>query len=129
MCYSANIEFSSTLIIDIIFNNYIKYKDLALSLWYTSYSNSVFNYLDSLCFMTYKRSILWRAKLCQKQSIKFEKDAIIVKFGNCNYIRLNQLPVSAARWQHGSQIFLATFIKRKIPELLMTQQPQMLQEK
>jgi len=34
----------------------------------------------------------------------------------------NQLTVSAARWQHWSQICFATFIQWKITKLLRTQQ-------
>jgi hypothetical protein len=36
-------------------------------------------------------------------------------------IRRNQLPVSGAKWQHGSQICFATFILPKIAKLLKTQ--------
>jgi hypothetical protein len=43
--------------------------------------------------------------------------------------RGNQLPVSAARWQRGSQIGFATFILRKFAELLITQLPLKLQKK
>ncbi len=39
-------------------------------------------------------------------------------------MRGNQLPVSASRWQHVSQICLATFVWWKITKLLKTQQPQ-----
>jgi hypothetical protein len=35
-------------------------------------------------------------------------------------IMINQLPDSAARWQHEYQIYFATFIWSKIPELLIT---------
>ncbi len=38
-------------------------------------------------------------------------------------IRVNQLPVSAARWQPGYQIYLTTFIKRTSTNLPITQQP------
>ncbi len=41
----------------------------------------------------------------------------------------NQLPDSAARWQHGSQICFATFILCKITKLLKTQQPSLKLEK
>ncbi len=37
-------------------------------------------------------------------------------------IRINQLPVSATRWQRGCQICFATFIWRKVTKLLKTQQ-------
>jgi hypothetical protein len=37
-------------------------------------------------------------------------------------MRGNQLPVSAARWQHGSQARFATFIQQKITKMLKTQQ-------
>ncbi len=35
----------------------------------------------------------------------------------------NQLPVSAHRWQHGSQIVFATFIHWQFTKMLITQQP------
>ncbi len=37
-------------------------------------------------------------------------------------MRINQLPVSANRWQQGSRICFANFIKQKITKLLITQQ-------
>jgi hypothetical protein len=40
----------------------------------------------------------------------------------------NQLPASAARWQHWSQICFATFNKWKITKLLITQQPLKLEQ-
>jgi hypothetical protein len=43
--------------------------------------------------------------------------------------RGNQLPVSAARWQHGTQIRFATFTDRKIAKLLKTRQPLKLEKK
>jgi hypothetical protein len=46
-----------------------------------------------------------------------------VKFGEI------QLPVSATRWLHDSQICFATFIQRNITKLLKTQQPLMLEKK
>ncbi len=44
-------------------------------------------------------------------------------------IRMNQLPVSATRWQHRSQICFVTFIQWKITKLLITQQPLKLKKK
>jgi hypothetical protein len=38
-------------------------------------------------------------------------------------MRGNQLLVSAARWEHGSQILFATLMQLKITKLLKTQQP------
>jgi hypothetical protein len=44
-------------------------------------------------------------------------------------IRINQLPVSFARWQHGSKLCFATFISRKVTNFKATQQPQKLKKK
>jgi hypothetical protein len=44
-------------------------------------------------------------------------------------MRENQLPVSAARWQHGFQICFATFNQQKITKLLKKQQPLKLEKK
>jgi len=38
-------------------------------------------------------------------------------------IRINQLPISATGWQHGSQICLATFNLWKVQKCFLTQQP------
>ncbi len=43
-------------------------------------------------------------------------------------LREYQLPVSATRWQHCSQICFATFIECKITKLLITQQPLKLEK-
>ena len=37
-------------------------------------------------------------------------------------VEQSRLPISASRWQHGPQICFATFMKRKITKLLITQQ-------
>jgi hypothetical protein len=42
---------------------------------------------------------------------------------------INQLPVSATRWQHGSWICSATFIDGKIKNLLITRQTLKLEKK
>jgi hypothetical protein len=44
-------------------------------------------------------------------------------------MRGNPLPVSGARWQHGSLICFATLIKGKIPKFLKTQPPLKLEKK
>jgi hypothetical protein len=38
-------------------------------------------------------------------------------------VRGNQLPVSAARWQHSSQIFLQLLFGEKLQNFLKNQQP------
>jgi hypothetical protein len=43
-------------------------------------------------------------------------------------IRLNQLPVSSARWQHGSKICSETYISSKITKLLIAEQPPKLKK-
>jgi hypothetical protein len=43
--------------------------------------------------------------------------------GSGRTIRINQLPFTAASWQHGSQICFSTFILRKITKLSITRQP------
>ncbi len=49
--------------------------------------------------------------------------------GQGKLIRINQLPVSVTRWQHGSQIYFVTFIRWKIAYVLITQQTQKLEKK
>ncbi len=44
-------------------------------------------------------------------------------------MREYHLPVSVGRWQHGSQMCFATYIKQKITKLLETQQPLKLEKK
>jgi len=45
-------------------------------------------------------------------------------------MRGNQLPVSDARWQHGSQICFSTFVESKITKLLKKpKQPLKLEKK
>jgi hypothetical protein len=44
-------------------------------------------------------------------------------------MRGNQLPVFAARWQHGSQICFSNFILQNITKLLKTQQQLKLEKK
>ncbi len=45
------------------------------------------------------------------------------------WVRINQLPVSAAKWQNDSMICLANLILWKISRLFLTQQPLKLKKK
>ncbi len=49
--------------------------------------------------------------------------------GRPNLIRLNQLPVFAARWQRGSKIYFPTFLEWQITKLIITQEPLKLYNK
>jgi hypothetical protein len=42
---------------------------------------------------------------------------------------INQQFVSAARWQHGSRLFLKLLFNEKTPKLLITEQPVKLEKK